>query len=172
MWPNPQFPTDLDTFAEEILNGKLHILCWVLTSFGPLTHIKPMFLFHQYPITIIQKEKELRKHLPRKCWDIGLISEAVARRCFVKKLFLEISQNSRWNTYVRVSFLIKWIATQVCNFIKKETLAQVFSCDLPITFDFPGVLLVMNMKRILMILRERDLICWKQSLLWKGKVKL
>ena len=26
MWPNPQFPTDLVTFTEEILNGKLHFL--------------------------------------------------------------------------------------------------------------------------------------------------
>ena len=31
MWPNPQFPEDLVTFTEEILYGKLHILCreWV-----------------------------------------------------------------------------------------------------------------------------------------------
>ena len=27
MWPNPQFPADLVTFPEEILNGKLHFLC-------------------------------------------------------------------------------------------------------------------------------------------------
>ena len=27
MWPNPQFPPDLVTFTEEILNGKLHFLC-------------------------------------------------------------------------------------------------------------------------------------------------
>ena len=27
MWPNPQFPADLATFTEEILHGKLHILC-------------------------------------------------------------------------------------------------------------------------------------------------
>ena len=26
MWPNLQFPADLVTFAEEILNGKLHFL--------------------------------------------------------------------------------------------------------------------------------------------------
>ena len=25
MWPSPQFPVDLVTFTEEILNGKLHI---------------------------------------------------------------------------------------------------------------------------------------------------
>ena len=29
MWPNPQFPADLVTFTEEILNGKLHFLCSV-----------------------------------------------------------------------------------------------------------------------------------------------
>ena len=27
MWPKPQFPADLVTITEEILNGKLHILC-------------------------------------------------------------------------------------------------------------------------------------------------
>ena len=34
-------------------------------------------------------------------------SEAVAQRCFVKKVFLDISQNSQENTGARVSFLIK-----------------------------------------------------------------
>ena len=37
-----------------------------------------------------------------------------------KKLLLEISQNSQPNTCARVSFLIKF---------KKETLAQVLSCE-------------------------------------------
>ena len=40
--------------------------------------------------------------------------EAVAQRCSVKKVFLEISQNSQENTCARVSFLIKlqaWPAT-------------------------------------------------------------
>ena len=37
----------------------------------------------------------------------------IARRCSVKTVFLKISQNSQENTCV-------------CNFIKKETLAQVF----------------------------------------------
>ena len=27
MWTNPQFPADLVTFTEEILNGKIHFLC-------------------------------------------------------------------------------------------------------------------------------------------------
>ena len=46
-----------------------------------------------------------------------LIIEAVAQRCSVKKVLLEISQNSQENTCGRVSFLIKL------------TLAQVFSCE-------------------------------------------
>ena len=30
MWPNPQFPADLVTYTEEILNGKLHF--WAVTG--------------------------------------------------------------------------------------------------------------------------------------------
>ena len=45
---------------------------------------------------------------------------------FCKKMFLENSQNLQKNTSGRVSFLIK---LQACNFIKKETLAQVFSYE-------------------------------------------
>ena len=33
--------------------------------------------------------------------------EAVVLRCSVKKVFIEISQNSQENTYARVCFLIK-----------------------------------------------------------------
>ena len=49
------------------------------------------------------------------------------QRYSVKKVFLEISKNSQENTCARVSFLIK-LQPETCNFIKKETLAQVFSC--------------------------------------------
>ena len=42
-------------------------------------------------------------------------------------MFLEISQNSQENTSSRVSFLIK--LQFLINFIKKEALAQVFSCE-------------------------------------------
>ena len=55
-------------------------------------------------------------------------SETFVQRCFVKKVFLEISQNSQENTCARDSFLIK-LRAETCNFIKKESLAQVFSCE-------------------------------------------
>ena len=47
---------------------------------------------------------------------------------FCKKVFLEISQNSLENTCARVSISIKLQAS--FNFIQKETLAQVFSCEI------------------------------------------
>ena len=43
-------------------------------------------------------------------------------------MFLKISQNSEENTCARVSFLIK-LQTLAYNFIEKETLTQVFSCE-------------------------------------------
>ena len=44
------------------------------------------------------------------------LTEALAQRCSVKKVFLEVSQNLQENT--------------CANFIEKETLAQVFSSEL------------------------------------------
>ena len=55
--------------------------------------------------------------------------KAVTPTYFVKKVFLEISQNSQENTCAKVSILIK-LRARFCNFIKIETLAQVFSCEI------------------------------------------
>ena len=43
-------------------------------------------------------------------------------------MFLKISQNSQENNRTRVSFLIKLQASPY-NFIKEETLVQLFSCE-------------------------------------------
>ena len=51
-----------------------------------------------------------------------IASEAATRGVLKEKVFLENSQNSQESTCARVSFLIK-------IFIKKETLAQLFSCE-------------------------------------------
>ena len=59
---------------------------------------------------------------------IYIVTEAVVRKCSIKNMFLEISQNSQKNTCAKVSFLIK-LQPQTCNFIKKEALAELFSCE-------------------------------------------
>ena len=66
-----------------------------------------------------------------KVWLIKIkaaIKRSSQRRCSVKKVFLQMSQNSQEKTSGRVSFLIKLQALS-CIFIKKETLAQVLSCE-------------------------------------------
>ena len=46
-------------------------------------------------------------------------TEAIAQRCSLKKVFLEISQNSLESTCTRVSFLMK-LQFKTNNFIKKD----------------------------------------------------
>ena len=58
----------------------------------------------------------------------GLASEAVARRCSVKKRFLKILQKSQENTDVRISYLMK-SQRHTATLLKKETLAKVISCQ-------------------------------------------
>ena len=70
------------------------------------------------------------KHLWRCfCNDSSRINvEAPTGDVLLKKVFLRISQNSHETACARISFLIK-LRTDPCNFIKKETLTQVFSCE-------------------------------------------
>ena len=49
---------------------------------------------------------------------------AIVQRCSVKKVLLEISENSQENTCARVSFSIK-----LQTGLQKEALAQVFPCE-------------------------------------------
>ena len=51
------------------------------------------------------------------------LKEAVVQRCSVKKVFLEISQNSQENTCARVSFLIK---LQAATLLKKRLWHRCF----------------------------------------------
>ena len=85
-----------------------HKLNWYLT---PSTQLYKMTSF----LKIIQAS--LKENLPSQCklyipyMDKFLFSVAVAQRCSVKKVFLEI------------------LFRQACNFIKRETLAEVFFCE-------------------------------------------
>ena len=57
-------------------------------------------------------------------------TESVAQRCSVKKVFLETSQTSQENTCAGDCFnKVAGLTPQAYNFIKKESLAQVFSCE-------------------------------------------
>ena len=57
----------------------------------------PLSFFHNFPWKFLRSESH--------GWKWGTV--AVVQRCSVKKVFLEISQNSQENTCTIVSFLIK-----------------------------------------------------------------
>ena len=55
-------------------------------------------------------------------------AEAVTQTCSLKKVFLEISQNSQESTCARVSFLIK-LQLRPATLLKKRLWHKVFSCE-------------------------------------------
>ena len=61
------------------------------------------------PICMVFTEAFLIFRIPH---STVLITKAGIQRCFVKKVFLEILQNSQENTCARVSFLINLQALQ------------------------------------------------------------
>ena len=61
-----------------------------------------------------------------RCFSSSATFRNSHRSCSVKKVSLDISQNSQENTCAMVTFLNKVIGS---NFIEKETQARVFSCE-------------------------------------------
>ena len=72
-----------------------------------------------------------------KFHSLDKVYESSHQRCSIKKVFLKNSQNSQENTCAKVSFLIKlqvflaglFLIKLQAFFLKKQTLAQVFSCE-------------------------------------------
>ena len=59
-------------------------------------------------------------------WVQFKMTEEVVRRCYVEKIFLEISQNSQEKICGRVSFLIKLQARGLQLHLKRDSGAGVF----------------------------------------------
>ena len=79
---------------------------------------------HHLPLKdIFESRLSKEHHMEKNVFFIGRCSHP--EMFCKKKVFLKISQNSQENTCARVSFLIKL----QFSFIKKEALAQVFSCE-------------------------------------------
>ena len=106
-----------------------------------------LHLFEFPPILNLQNNYTDRKIMnvltKRTEANVKNLTAAVAQRCSVKKVFLEISQNSQENTSARVSFLIKLFSCEFCE-ISKNT----FSCRTPLVAasEFVLVSLKINSK--------------------------
>ena len=121
-WRRPLSYRNLNTFFVEYPRW----LLLLLTSFENQVSKNHYAKFTQ---TILTNKAHLLRNVIKKksgiytLKNIIKMSKAVVQRYFVKKVFLEISQNSQENTCASV------FRPQAYNFIKKETLAQVLSCE-------------------------------------------
>ena len=81
-------------------------------------------------------------YIPNK---LHLYIEAVARRCSVKKVFLEISPSLQENTCARVSFLIKLKASGLILFVWSVILTvTLLLLSLAGYYTFPGQVTLLN----------------------------
>ena len=117
------------------------IQCWVkylnewkssILSSVPLYrnhHYKSLYDTKNYQWVPVEHSSKLSTNKNVRCIQEKIErrrSEAVTRSYSVKKVFLNFLKNLQENTCTRVSFLIK---PEACDFIKKETLTQVFFCE-------------------------------------------
>ena len=67
--------------------------------------------------------------MKRNTRNVLKVSKAATGDVLWKRVFLKISQNSQENTSARAYFLIKLQASGLQLYLKKKTLARVFSCE-------------------------------------------
>ena len=132
---NPRNTNKLQIFITKYTNDRSsHQRCsakkGVLRNFAKFTgkHLCQRLLFNK--VAGLRRKWWIPKSEKLQIWknlydQQNLLPEAVVRRCSVKKVFLQISQNPQENTCARVSFLIK-LKAEACNFVKKETLRTSF----------------------------------------------
>ena len=121
MWPNPQFPVDLVTFTEEILNRKLYFLC---SEF--VVPIFPFWYLLHHPDLNKRKLRcegacEKNNYLVNKktYWrrSIYHFKGFYKRICYKTKSNFSKFFNSHWLLMSFVSFLVK-------AFVKYEKLLR------------------------------------------------
>ena len=111
---------------------------WTLTYLSRQFLVSPVFkaliflfllsLFIKYIafILLLTHNEYLRRIFNPQLIDLTWKTEAVFRRCSVKKLSLKISQNSQKNTCARASFLIKLQAWVLQLYYKRGSGTSVF----------------------------------------------
>ena len=91
---------------------------------------RPIFSIWLDKITYLIKSAKIWSNCRR--FNSGVLvlleSEAAIGGVLWRKVFLKMSQNSQENNGAKVSFSTK-LQAEACNFIKKETLAEVLSCE-------------------------------------------
>ena len=103
------------------------------TKFLRVNHAN--FVSKELTKAIMLRSKLRNKYLLEKSEETGLLYKkhrnvrSIHRRCFVKKGVLKNSAKSTGKHLCQSLFFNKIAGLKACNFIKKETLTQVFFCE-------------------------------------------
>ena len=81
MWPNPQFPVDLVTFTEEILNGKLHF-CAVWNDF--IDYTEDWEINHFQPSGLMESAGAALSVFSIVNWQVQYMTGTLYRRWWYK----------------------------------------------------------------------------------------
>ena len=104
MWPNSQFPADLVTFTEEILNGKLHFLRSVACK-----SLHSIFVF-----SLISSYLDKKKGLAEFDWQAFDIYPKLVRRNWKEKLnyfsrYVDFWHQQHACLHFTVRFSVHWM---------------------------------------------------------------
>ena len=117
---------DLTSLCDQKTHGAKNISKLIYFSyFIQLLQLIEFLVFHKKQTKSLQLKKKLRPSCLMFQNGQSTFQETLARRCSVKKVFLEISQNSQENICARVSFVIKLQAlAQVFSFLRTAFLSE------------------------------------------------
>ena len=104
MWPNPQETSDLVTFTEETLNGKLHFLCSIFPRRKVPRMDKSMYGHfserHIFPLM----DNFLSWHYPNRQFSkYHLLKWTFSRRLFFRITYKKNKKGLIWTKYSEVS---------------------------------------------------------------------
>ena len=117
-----------ELYSGPSLTGFLVCLWVLLVCYWSVVRCCPLVCYWSVELQLCNQDGVLITILQDLLCSVSFHTEhrSSHRRCSIKICVPKISQNSQENTCARVSFLIK---LQACNFVKKETMVQVFSCE-------------------------------------------
>ena len=113
------------------LGASYYVFCWKLLSYHYLFYLFNWILQLRFGCmsgnknNFKLKQNQSRYHSKKRYFFI----RSSHQRCHLKKICSEKFRKIRWKTPLPDSFFKKNRRRETCNFIKKETLVQMFSCE-------------------------------------------
>ena len=126
MWPSAQFPADLVTFTEEILNGKLYFLCSacdeniIVVLYRKIVQPNIRLTFQQYSFSLTELNRNSHsKNAVFKNFAISPILKNVCERLLLTKTE-SFCRRTCYNS----------ISEEICIWWKQKTIPELYKSNI------------------------------------------